>query len=104
MFILNGGGVLALLTFLTQMIQDSATPQFVVRYIIAAIGMLLIGLLLLTPINHLRYESSRLHDNEKTKSKGKKFSRAHRILFSVSIVLFAAGVGTALIGVWIWKG
>ena|SRR5512138_1455252 len=67
MFILNGGGVLALLTFLTQIVQGDAEATSIVQYTTVAIGFLLAGLVALAPINHRRYESSRLFDHEETK-------------------------------------
>lgn len=103
MFILNGGGVLALLTFLTQVIQITEGVQTIVRYIAVAIGLLLLGLIVLAPINHLRYESSRLFDHVETKPKGKRYALAHRVLFALSLAFFVLGVSTALVGVWIWK-
>jgi hypothetical protein len=103
MFILNGGGVLALLTFLTQIVQTDAGTKDIIRYTIVSIGFLLLGLIVLAPINHLRYESSRLFDHVETKPKGQKYGLAHRILFILSMILFALGVFTALIGVWVWK-
>jgi hypothetical protein len=103
MFILNGGGVLALLTFLTQVVQDVSDTHCIVRSTSVAIGFLLLGLIVLAPINHLRYESSRLFDHAETKPKGKKYGLAHRILFFSSMLFFVAGVSTALVGVWVWK-
>jgi hypothetical protein len=103
MFILNGGGVLALLTFLTQVVQDDSETRCIVHYTIAAIGLLLLGLAALVPINHLRYEASRLFDHIETKPKGRKYGLAHRLLFYFSMLLFVCGVSVALAGVWIWK-
>ena len=103
MFILNGGGVLALLTFLTQIVQGDAEATGIVQYTTVAIGFLLAGLVALAPINHFRYESSRLFDHVETKPKGQKYGLAHRVLFYVSMLCFVFGVSTALVGVWVWK-
>ncbi len=103
MFILNGGGVLALLTFLTQIVQGEAGTKSLVQYTTVAIGFLLAGLITLAPINHLRYESSRLFDHVETKPKGQKYGLAHRVLFYLSMLFFVLGVFIALIGVWVWK-
>ena len=104
MFLLNGGGVISLLTFLTQIVQRTDDTTQIVRFTAVAIAVLLLGLVVLAPINHLRYESSRLFDHLSTKARGQKYAFAHRLLFWSSIGLFAIGVSIAVIGVWKWKG
>jgi hypothetical protein len=103
MFLLHGGAVISLLTFLTQVAERTDDTHQIVRYTAVAIGLFVVGLILLAPINHLRYEGSRLFDHATTKPKGKKYGLAHRILFWSSLVFFVAGVSVALAGVWIWK-
>jgi hypothetical protein len=103
MFLLNGGGVLSLLTFLTQVVGRSDDTKQIVQYTSVAIGLLLAGLIVLAPINHLRYEGSRYFDHLATRARGRKYGLAHRVLFWSSIGLFAIGVAVAVVGVWKWK-
>jgi hypothetical protein len=97
---LNGGGILALLTFITQLVVRDAANRALVEFITAAIACFATGLIVAAPINHLRYETSRLFDNAETKERGRKYGLAHRILFYASLVLFVIGVATALVGMW----
>ena len=99
MFILNGGGTLALLTSLTQIIKEPALFP-IAKYIVGAIAFWSVGLVALAPINHLRYETSRLYDQETTKARGEKYGMAHRGLFCASVLCFAIGLSFALAGAW----
>ena len=99
LFILNGGGILALLTFLTQIILNGSYLLPLAKYITWALGFLAFGLVALAPINHLRYESSRLYDKEETKARGKKYGTAHRVLFYASLSCFVLGLVIALAGI-----
>lgn len=98
MFILNGGGIISLLTFYTQIIIHTPELLALSSYIIWAMAFWGFGLVSLAPINHLRYETSRLFDHESTKEKGKKYGLAHRILFYTSLSCFVVGLVTVLIG------
>lgn len=103
MFILNGGGILALLTFLTKLILNEPQPEYdllaLAKYVTGALACLSAGLIALAPINHFRYEASRFHDKPGTKELGKKYGRWHRNLFWFSLFLFFAGVTIALTGI-----
>ena len=103
LFLLNGGAIVSMLTFLTQVLLGNSRFISILGFVIAAIGCWTIGLIVLAPINHLRYETSRLFDREETRELGKKYGLAHRILFYVSLVLFVAGVACSLGGLWVAK-
>jgi hypothetical protein len=99
MFILNGGGILALLTFFTQILVHAPHLVPLAKYVVWTISLWAIGLVALAPINHLRYETSRLYDKEETKVQGKKYGMAHRVLFYASVACFVAGLTIALVGI-----
>ena len=99
-FLLNGGGVLSLLTFATQLLASGRPVLPLLRAVTIAIGFLIAGLIAAAPINHLRSETSRLYDNEETKRLGRRYGMVHRSLFWASLLFFVIGVATALIGMW----
>ena len=98
MFLLHGGGTLSLLTFETQLMLSKGNFSSLISWITAAIACFVFGLFVLAPVNHLRYESSRLYDKDSTKPLGKVYGFIHRALFYLSLALFAAGVILALVG------
>jgi hypothetical protein len=100
LFLLNGGGTLALLTFLTQIIVGAPAAGALVKPIVLAITAYALGLFAAAPINHFRYETSRSYDRDETKSRGKKYGFVARTLFVMSLVLFAIGTAIAMIAVW----
>lgn len=100
--LLNGGGVLAQLTFAAQVAMGAPSTRPLLAYLTWSIFLMVAGLLVAAPISHLRYEASRLYDNEETKTKGRTIGLIHRCLFGASIVLFAAGALVALAGLrWV---
>ncbi len=101
MFLLNGGGILALLTFQTQLLLADDDFSTLSKSITIAICFLVIGLVLLAPINHIRYESSRSYDKDETKARGKALGRVHKVFFCLSLVLFTIGLFVALRGLWL---
>lgn len=100
LLIVNGGGILALLTFATRIMESDQQAAPLINVIIVAIAVLGLGLIAALPINHFRYEASRHSDSAKTKRRGQRYGLAHRILFWMSLVFFFAGVTVALVGMW----
>jgi hypothetical protein len=100
LFILNGGGILALLTLVTKIIEIDKT-QFLplLTYITSAIIFMIVGLALVAPVNHLRYEASRLFDKDETKARGRKFGLTHRVLFYASLGCFFIGCVIVIWGI-----
>jgi hypothetical protein len=85
--ILNGGGILALLTFVTQLTLATAPKPGLIQTITVAIACFSGGLVAAAPINHLRYEASRLYDNEET---NKTAGKAIRNSSSDAVLLIAS--------------
>jgi hypothetical protein len=99
LFILNGGGILSLLTFLTQIIVlDKPRVLPLIWHVKWAIASMTLGLILVAVVNHIRYETSRLFDKDETRSRGRKLGLFHRILFYASLVCFLGGCAIALSG------
>ncbi|MGF1620441.1 MAG: hypothetical protein ACFCUR_07500 [Rhodomicrobiaceae bacterium] len=97
LFILNGGGSIALLSFLSQ-IWDKA--EQLVYWVAAGISCMAFGLLLCGTFNFLRYESSRKHDKFDTRGTGVKLGCLMRIFSGASLVLFAVGACIVMWGVF----
>ena len=96
LLVINGGGAVALLTFLPQAWEKS-------REIVPAIGLsllaMVIGLAFAGSINFLRYESSRAYDWAATKRIGQKYGLAWRWFAWGSLAMFIFGaiiVGCAI--------
>lgn len=100
LLVVNGGGILALLTFATQLLVQDQQLAPLVKMIIIAIALLGLGLIVALPMNHFRYEASRRFDSEETKRRGQRYALAHRILFWMSLALFFVGITIALVGMW----
>jgi hypothetical protein len=96
LFILNGGGAIALLTFVQQVWEKSAS---IVPYAVCGLLAMTVGLLLAAPINLVRYESSRLHDRYESRAKGVAYGRRWRWLFRISLGLFFVGVLIVAVGI-----
>jgi hypothetical protein len=92
LFALNGGGSVALGTLITQvLLAPSAIREQIpggARWAVVSLGLTLLGLALAAPINPLRYECSRLHDNASTRARGVRLGRFHRWLFGLSLACF----------------
>ncbi len=98
LFILNGGGVLALLTFIGHLLDSEKDFTRLINALVFGGGFYCLGLVFLAPVNHIRYEASKLFDKTSTKSKGKKYSCCAKILFFASYSSFLIGSFINLIG------
>jgi len=61
-----------------------------------------IGLVLAAPVNHIRYETSRDHDDwsqKKRYQRGQVFGIAHRFLFIASLLMFIVAVTVVACGI-----
>jgi hypothetical protein len=102
LFIANGGGAVALLTAISRLASEH--PD-IARVMSIGLGLFVLGLILALPLNFLRYESSRAHDDWSTKAIGLKYSQWWKILSGLSITMFVAGglATTVLIWLHLWS-
>ncbi len=98
LFILEGGGIIALLSLMGQLLVTDREYTDLIRDLVIGATLYCFGLIFLVPIPHLRYETSKLYDKEETKSKGIKYSRIHKLLFYLSMIAFGIGTLIVLIG------
>ena len=97
LFVLNGGGAIAMLAALPQMWEKSAA---VVPWIAAGLVGFALGLAFCGWINFLRYESSRAHDRTRTREVGQRYGRIWRCLARLSITMFIVAVAIVAFGMF----
>jgi hypothetical protein len=97
LFLLNGGGAVALLAALPQM-WDKAEP--IIPAIAGALIIMAAGLVLAGIVNFLRYESSVAHDKAETREKGKRFGRIWRWVAAFSLMMFVVAVSIVSWGIF----
>jgi hypothetical protein len=95
LFLINGGGAVALLAFIPQ-IWDKARGM--IEYVVYGLIALTLGLLCAAPIHHLRYESSLGHEPGGNIKWGKRMGKLHLILAATSIACFAIGMALIVFG------
>jgi hypothetical protein len=97
LLLVNGGGSVALLTFLPHAWGKSTSILPAV-----ALGLLAmtIGLVFAAAVNFLRYESSRAYDNFAGRERGEQYGWAWRWLAWGSLGMFIIGAGVVACGIW----
>ena len=96
LFLINGGGAVALLVFLQGAWK---TIPVLVVYVGAGIATLVAGLIFAASVPFVRIAAS-LHYERNETDKAKSLSRWHRLLEKLSICAFALGILIVLYGVF----
>ena len=98
LFLINGGGAVALLAFLQGIWKP--IPELIPS-VLWALTWLTAGLASAAPVNFVRTESSLAHQEDRMSAKAKWLRWGHRVLFGVSIICFVVAMATISVGAWL---
>ena len=105
LFLVNGGGAIAILALLQAMWGSPEAPRLI-PWILAGLALLMIGLLLalaVNPIRHtcaLKWEGWFTYGDKNQMKEGDSLSKKFRRLSYASIACFGLALGTVIVGSW----